>query len=263
MTLQAQPFTLERSPVDLRFRFARLRERTVIAPDYVRVRVVGADLEGFGAHSGDDDHVRLFFPPAEVDTVEAMREAPSREFTPLAWGGSGDDAWLDLEFAVHGDVGVAGVWAANAPIGAQLGIGGPRGTLRIAGDPDARLLVADETAIAQVRRYAARIHPSSNARIVIEVPDAAHEVAIETAAPVEFVHRGTDAAGTALVAWLDAQGADARPAGDVFVFVAAEQQVVKAGRALAVERWGLDSDRIVVKGYWKADETGTTYHAAH
>lgn len=42
-------------------------------------------------------------------------------------------------------------------------------------------------------------------------------------------------------------------------FVAAEQAIVKAGRALLIERWGLD--RIVVKGYWKRNES--EHHAPH
>lgn len=254
VTSPAPAFVLRRRGVDLRFRFARLAERARVAPDYVRVRVVGADLDGFGAASADDDHVRLFFPAEEVDTVEAMREAPSREFTPLAWGGAGADAWLDLEFVVHGDVGVAGVWADTAPIGALIGIGGPRGTIEIDGSPDAWLIAADETAIAQVRRYCRRMPTASAGRILVEVADAAHEPAIDSPVPVEFVHRGADAPGQALARRLDALDAADRPDGDVFVFIAAEQAIVKAGRALALDRWGLDPERIVIKGYWRAEE---------
>ena len=44
-------------------------------------------------------------------------------------------------------------------------------------------------------------------------------------------------------------------------YVAAEQAIVKAGRALLIERWGLDADRIVVKGYWKRNES--EHHAPH
>ncbi|MDQ1128919.1 siderophore-interacting protein [Microbacterium sp. SORGH_AS_0888] len=263
MTLPTPRFTLERHPLDLRFRFARLVERVSLSPDYVRLRVGGGDLEGFGAASADDDHVRLFFPSEDVDTVDAMRAQPSREFTPLAWGGSGERAWLDLEFALHGDDGVAGVWAATAPIGAQIGVGGPRGTIAIDGEPDAWFLAADETAIAQVRRYCRRMSPSSTGRVLIEVADAARELAIESPVPVEFVHRGADAPGSALIRRLEALDAVDRPGGDVFVFVAAEQSIVRTGRALALERWGLDAEKVVIKGYWKSEETGASFHAAH
>ncbi|GAA4779939.1 siderophore-interacting protein [Microbacterium gilvum] len=252
-------FSLERSRLDLRFRFTTLVSREWIGPDYVRVRVQGDDLRGFGEGSGHDDHIRIFFPDDAPETVEEMREAPSREFTPLSWG----DDWLDLEFAVHGDEGVAGVWAANAPIGSLLGVGGPRGTVTVSGAPGGWLLAGDETAIPQIRRYAAAIPVGADARILVEVADAAHEVAIDAPVDVEYVLRDGAAPTTALIGRLDALTAGDRPAGDVFAFIAAEQAVVKPGRALAVDRWGLDPDRIVVKGYWKADETGASYHAAH
>jgi len=252
-------FALERSRVDLRFRFTRLASREWIGPDYVRVRVQGDDLAGFGEGLGHDDHIRIFFPDGAPSSVAEMREAPSREFTPLRWG----EDWLDLEFAVHGDEGVAGVWAAGAPMGSLLGVGGPRGTLRIDGAPDAWLLAGDETAIPQIRRYAAAIPDGASARVLVEVADAAHEVPIDAPVAVEYVHRDGARPTSALISRLEQLTEADRPDGDVFAFIAAEQAVVRAGRALAVDRWSLEPERIVVKGYWKADESGATYHAAH
>ena len=68
-------------------------------------------------------------------------------------------------------------------------------------------------------------------------------------------------AGTTLAGRLDDLTADDRPAGSVFGFVAAEQSIVKPGRALLLERWGLAPEQIVVKGYWKHGEA--EYHAPH
>ena len=255
-------FTLEREPLELRFRFATLTSREWVTPGYVRVRVEGADLVGFGSR-GHDDHIRIFLPEAGTPTprtVEEMRAAPSREFTPLYWGDDGETGWLDLEFAVHGDEGVAGVWAASAPLGSLMGVGGPRGSLRISGAPGAWLLAGDETAIPQIRRYAAAIAEGTPATILIEVADAAHEVPID-APSVEYVHRGDAPAGAALAARLDALTPQDRPEGDVFAFIAAEQTIVKTGRALLVDRWGIEAERFIVKGYWKRGES--EYHAPH
>src|SRR5690606_25598175 len=112
-------FTLERTPLDLRFRTVTLTAREQLAPNYVRVRLEGDDLFGFTS-LGSDDHMRLFFPDEMPETVEELRAAPSREYTPLAWG----ENWLDVEFAIHGDEGVAARWAATAPLGAKIGVGG-------------------------------------------------------------------------------------------------------------------------------------------
>lgn len=256
----ASSFRLERQPLDLRFRRATLAARTWETSTYVRVRLEGEDLRGFTS-LGSDDHMRLFFPGDDVDDVETMRQSPSREYTPLAW--DADAGRLEVEFAVHGDAGIAAPWAATAPLGSVIGVGGPRGSMIVSGRPDAWFLAGDETAVPAIRRFAALMDESATGRILIEVTDAAH--ALPVAAPagvsVAFVHRGDAFPGTALADALDELSEADRPAGDVFGFVAAEQGVVKAGRRLLLERWGLASDQVVVKGYWKRGEA--EYHAPH
>lgn len=254
-------YSTQREKLDLRFRSATLAARDHLTDDYVRVRLEGEELRGFGT-PGHDDHIRIFLPGAPVSTVEEMRAAPSREFTPLAWGETdGGTPFLDLEFALHGDEGVAGAWAANAPLGAPVGVGGPRGTMRIEGEPDGWLLAGDETAIAQIRRYAALIPEDTPALIVVEVRNAGQQVPIDAPVPVEYVLRRNAAPGTALAAALDNLDEDDRPGEDPFVFIAAEQAIVKTGRALACDRWGLDADRRVIKGYWKSGDA--EFHAPH
>ncbi len=254
-------FTLARRGLDLRFRSAVLARRDWVTDAYVRVRVEGDDLRGFTS-LGCDDHMRLFFPDGPVDTVEQMRAAPSREYTPLAWG----EGWLDVEFAIHGaegERGVAAEWAASAPLGAPVGVGGPRGSMVLEGTPDAWFLAGDETAVPAMRRFAASMPADAVGTVLVEVPDAAHELTIDAPAgvPVSYVHRGDAVGGTALAARLDAMAAADRPDGDVFAFIAAEQAIVRPGRALTVERWGLDPARIVVKGYWKRGDAA--FHAPH
>ncbi|WP_312171942.1 siderophore-interacting protein [Microbacterium sp.] len=248
-------FTIERRGLDLRFRTVTLSAREWLAPDFVRVRLTGSDLEGFES-PGSDDHMRLFFPTGPVSSVEEMRAAPSREYTPLAWGSD----WLDVEFAVHGDAGVAAPWAATAALGSSIGVGGPRGSAVIAGTPDSWLLVGDETAIPAIRRFAALIPADVSARIVIETVSAGREVDIEAPVDIEWLHRGDAPSGAALIAFLDGLTAEDSNGDDPFVFIAAEQSIVKPGRAL-LERWGIDPARAVVKGYWKRGEA--EYHAPH
>ena len=248
-------FSIERRGLELRFRNVTLSAREWLAPDFVRVRLSGPDLAGFDS-PGSDDHMRLFFPSGPVDSVEELRASPSREYTPLAWG----DDWLDVEFAVHGDQGVAAPWAATAPLGPTIGVRGPRGAAVLAGEPGSWLLVGDETAIPAIRRFAALIPAGTPARIVAETVSAGREIEIDAPVPVEWLHRGDAPAGSALIAFLDALTADDVVGDDPFVFIAAEQSIVKPGRAL-LARWGVDSANAVVKGYWKRGEA--EYHAPH
>lgn len=248
-------FSIERRGLELRFRNVTLSAREWLAPDFVRVRLTGSDLAGFES-LGSDDHMRLFFPAGPVGSVEELRASPSREYTPLAWG----EDWLDVEFAVHGDQGVAAPWAANAPIGSTIGVGGPRGSAVLEGHPGSWLLVGDETAIPAIRRFATLIPKGTPGRIVIETVDAAHQVEIEAPVTIEWLHRGQATAGSALSAFLEALTPGDVPGDDPFVFIAAEQSIVKPGRAL-LQRWAVDTANAVVKGYWKRGEA--EYHAPH
>lgn len=261
-------FSLRRIGLDLRFRRVELESREWLNDRYVRVRLAGDELAGFDS-PGADDHIRVFFPApgAGPRTVDELRAAPSREYTPLAWS----DTHLDIEFAIHTDAagtpqGEGAAWAASAPLGSRAGVGGPRGSLVIDGAPEGWLLAGDETAVPAMRRYAAAMPHDASGRIIVEVADAAHELPIDAPAgvTVEQLHRGTAGGapeGRALAARLDALGAGDRPAGDVFAFVAAEQQIVRPARALLAERWGLSPERFVAKGYWKRGEA--EYHAPH
>ncbi|MGB4778792.1 siderophore-interacting protein, partial [Microbacterium sp.] len=182
-------FTLERRGLELRFRQVRLAARQWLTPSYVRVRLEGADLHGFDS-PGSDDHIRIFFPDTPPASVEELRAAPSREYTPLAW--DADEGWLDLEFAIHGDNGVAAPWAATAELGAIAGIGGPRGSMLVTGRPDGWLLAGDETAVPAMRRFAHLMDAEATGRIFVEVADEDHELPIAAPAGilVEQVHRG-------------------------------------------------------------------------
>lgn len=246
-------FTVERQGLDLRFRNVTLSAREWLTPGYVRARLTGSDLHGFES-LGADDHMRLFFPAGPTDSVHELRASPSREYTPAAWGAD----WLDVEFALHGDEGVAARWAATAPLGSSIGVGGPRGSAVIAGAPGSWLLIGDETAIPAIRRFAAQISGDVAARIVIETTAPGREIDIDAPVAVEWLYRGDAPAGSALIAYLEALTADDAVGPDPFVFVAAEQSVVKPGRAL-LQRWGIDSSNAVVKGYWKRGEA--EYHA--
>ena len=250
-------FMLERQSLDLRFRTVTLTHREWLAPHYVRVRLTGAELEGF-ASLGADDHMRLFFPASGTApaSVEEMRASPSREYTPLAWG----EDWLDVEFVVHGDEGVAGPWAASAPLGSSVGVGGPRGSLVISGEPDSWMLVGDETAIPAIRRFAARIPAGAPARIVIETRSEADRVDIEAPVEVEWQHRGDAPEGSSLISLIEGTTEADAVGTDPFCFIAAEQAIVKPGRAL-LARWGVDTGKAVVKGYWKRGDD--EHHAPH
>ncbi|QTX03450.1 siderophore-interacting protein [Agromyces archimandritae] len=253
-------FTLERRPRELVFRRGRLAARTELAPGYVRVRIEGEEFTGFDS-PGADDHIRVFFGPdgglpsgAELPSSDEFREHGSREYTPVAWG----DAALELEFLLHGD-GPGASWAASAPVGAPVAVGGPRGSMHVVGTPDAWFLAGDETAMPAIRRYVELAGADAAGTVILESADAAGELPLEVPAGISLVRAHRDAGGLAPL--IEALTPADRPAGEVFGFIAAEQAIVKPGRALLHERWALEPAQTIVKGYWKRGDAG--YHAPH
>lgn len=255
-------FTLAKTPNDLVFRRAALAGRTELTDRYLRVRLEGEELRGFTS-PGADDHIRVFFPAVDQPpaSVEQLRAAPSREYTPLTW--DSDAGVLELEFVRHDGTGVGTTWAWQAPIGAPVGVGGPRGSTVLQGRPDAWFLAGDETAIPAIRRFLALAGGDATGRVLIEVPDPGREVPVDCpdGVALEYVYRKDLPASEALINRINQVSASERPEGDVFVFVAAERSVVKPGRALALDRWGIDPAKTIIKGYWAqgTDE----YHAPH
>jgi NADPH-dependent ferric siderophore reductase len=256
-------FTLERSSRELVFRTAQLTARDWLTPTYARLRFEGVELRGFGS-LGSDDHLRVFFPDPDAapsDVPADPRSGISREYTPFSW--DADAGVLDLEFVVHGDAGVAGPWAATAPIGSTVGIGGPRGSLELDGTPDSWFLAGDETALPAIKRFLALMASDAVGQVIVEVADAAFEQQLDAPAGVRvrWVHRGPAPESSILSSALDSLTPEERPAGDVFAFVAAEQSIVKPGRALLFDRWNLNPAGTTIKGYWKRGQA--EYHAPH
>lgn len=232
-------FALVRTPIEAKRRRIVVASIQDMTPSYRRIVFASPDLADFTS-LGADDHLRIFFVPADFDLADAerLREHPSREYTPAAFG----DGTLALDFVLHG-TGPASEWAARAEVGDVAIIGGPRGSLVIEGAPDWWLLAGDLTALPAIRRHLAAVAPSTPVDVIIQA-DAADEQELETRgdATITWV-RDFDA----LVGALEATPARG---GDGFAFIAAEQGIVKPGRDLLIGR-GIDIQRAVVKGYWR------------
>ncbi len=236
-------FSLVRTPLANAPRRVIVESVEDLTPTYRRVRLSG-DFASFDS-AGADDHLRIFFVPADaaIEAPEQLREYPSREYTPVAWTPDS----LALDFVVHG-TGPASDWAAKAEAGIGAMIGGPRGSLVIEGRPDWWLLAGDRTALPAIRRFLAQVAPGVPVDVIVVAEDAGEEQELDSAGElgVTWVRSLEE-----LVAALD--GVPIRD-GDGFAFVAAEQSVVKPGRDY-LQRRGIEIARAVVKGYWRSGLT--------
>lgn len=242
-------FALVRTPVSNPPRRVTVVGVEDLTPSYRRIRLAG-DFAAFESR-GADDHLRIFFTPPDFDgeDVTRMREHPSREYTPAAW----EDETLTLDFVLHGS-GPASEWAGRAVPGDTAMIGGPRGSLVIEGSPDWWILAGDRTALPAIRRFLQQVAPGAPVDVVVIAEAADDEQSLDSSGVLAVRWVASVAELVATLAELPVR------AGDGFVFVAAEQSVVRPARETLLAR-GIDLDRAVVKGYWKQGEA--EYHAPH
>lgn len=254
---------LDRSPVrvrhDTRIRLLEVAAVTDITPRMRRITLAGEQLAGFTS-PGHADHIKIFFPePGQPpvlpivgpDGVQfpadrprpAMRDYTPRHHDPVA-------QTLDIDFVLHGD-GPASSWAAQAEIGQQVVIGGPRGSLLVPTSYDWYLLIGDETGLPAIARRLAELPAGARAIALVEIADEGERQPLPTPAELDLrwiTRDGAEAGDPELL--LTALAGLAMPPGDAHSFIAAEGGVVKLLRAHLVEDRGFPLEWIRAGGYW-------------
>ncbi len=104
-------------------------------------------------------------------------------------------ATIDVEFYLHGDIGIASAWAARAAVGDTVGFAGPRTHWVPADDVDWCLLVADETGLPALLAILESLPSDVEAIAVAEVSDEAERQRDD----VRWAIRNGDKLGDALL----------------------------------------------------------------
>jgi NADPH-dependent ferric siderophore reductase len=133
-------------------------------------------------------------------------------------------------------------------VGQYLGIGGPRGSMIIPTQFDWHLLIGDDTALPAIARRLEELSPASRAIVIAEVenPDARIEFTSRADTRVIWSYRTEGAGLAAAVA-----GLPSLPAGQGYVWAAAESAIVRQIRAHVVTERGIDKSRVRAAAYWK------------
>lgn len=217
----------------------------------VRVWFSG-DLSAFIASSFTDRYVKLEF--GDVVRTYTVRELDAAAST------------LAIDFVVHGDEGVAGVWAAQAAKGDTLNARGPGGAYAPDPTADWHLLAGDESSLPAI---AAALEALTDAR-----PDAVAKVFVEVAGPddvldlpegdgidVTWVLRGAGPGSDGAVAGVDSplvhavRDTEWLP-GRAQVFVHGEAGAVMHGiRPYLLKERGVPRADASISGYWRLGRT--------
>ncbi|WP_049575672.1 siderophore-interacting protein [Streptomyces sp. SBT349] len=238
-----------------------------ISPGFVRVTLGGEKLTRF-AGGGRDQRIKLFLPHPGRREIVVPREAgldwwpawkrmdpderaTMRTYTLREHRREPDE--VDIDFALHGDAGVAARWAARARPGDPLTILGPvqeeNGGVdfRPPADADWTLITADATALPAVAGILAWLPPGTKARVWIEVDHAADRQDLPTKADAEITWLLPEDRTTAD----QAVRAATLPEGSPYAWIAGEASTIRALRRHLVNDRAIDRARITFSGYWR------------
>lgn len=219
-------------------RTATVVRTETIARDMVRVTLTGADVRALPDLEFTDSYVKLRF--GEVTRTYTIRHL-DREAGEMA-----------IDFVIHGDVGLAGPWAARAQPGDQITFMGPSGAWAPSADADVHLLVGDEAAIPAIAAALDALRADARASVFIEVASAEHRQPLRSTSRTEitWVHRDEYRLGygEALTRAVIAAGV---PDGVVEAFVHGNADMVKPLRRFLFFDAGLDRSRVSISGYWR------------
>lgn len=242
-------------------------------PHLIRVVVAPADpadLDRFADSPHTDGYIKVVFLQPDVaypepfDMAAARTELPRHQWPTLRTYTlrevDRDAGEIVIDFVYHGDVGLAGPWAASAEPGTELLVLGPGGAY--APDPDAgwHLLVGDESALPAIAAALAEIPAGAPVHAVVEVSDAAEEQKLSTPGELRlrWVHRESSGDG----ALVEAVRALDFPEGRVHAFVHGEAGAVKELRRHLVDERGLSTEQLSISGYWRRGLDDEAFRAA-
>ncbi|MBN1092908.1 siderophore-interacting protein [Blastococcus sp. TML/M2B] len=246
-------------------RVAEVLRTTRLTPHMIRVVLGGEGLGDLPAGEFTDHYVKLQLPPAgagytapyDVDELRATlppEQWPvTRTYTVRAWDAEAGE--LTIDFVHHGDVGVAGPWAAAAQPGDRIQFMGPGGAYRPHPGADWHLLAGDEAALPAIAAALEGLPAGARALAFVEVAGPEEEqpdLTVPAGTELRWLHRGDGEPGETLVA---AVRAAELPPGRGHLFVHGEAHAVRELRRHLRAVCGLDAEWTSISGYWRRGDT--------
>lgn len=242
-----------------------------LTPHMVRVVLGGEGLATFDTNGSTDSYVKLLFPaptpedPETFDLDAARAELPreqwpvTRTYTVRTWDPVARE--MTLDFVHHGDLGLAGVWAAGARPGDRLRFLGPGGAYAPDPEADWHLLAGDESSLPAIAAALDHLPEGATAHVFLEVENAAEEQKLTEGenVHVRWLHRGEDVPGSSLV---PAVRALEFPDGRLHAFVHGEAGFVRDLRRMLRVELGLAKEQLSISGYWRLGRNEDGWQAA-
>jgi NADPH-dependent ferric siderophore reductase len=230
-----------------------------VTPSMRRVVLGGPGVADYRSTGVGDEYVRLVFPTerggvpvlpavagddldyASID-LATMRTYTVRDVDP-------DAGEVTVDFVVH-EGGLAAGWALAARPGDLVGLNTPQGMYAPPDGLTWQVLVADCAGLPAAARLVASAPPQVRTRLVVEVPDEAHQVDLDgpDGTEVTWVHGGNGHGPSHLE---DVVRSLRLPTDGVgYVWVAGETRVLRGVRRYLRRELGLPAGTYKAVGYW-------------
>jgi NADPH-dependent ferric siderophore reductase len=210
--------------------------------------VVSGELAGWD-QGGPGAHLKVFLPQPEGDPV--MRTYTVRHFDANAGA-------LTLEFVIHGH-GPASSWASAAAPGERFAVAGQaRSGFQPSEGARWCLLAGDQSALPAIAAVAEALAPGFVAHAIVEVPDRADEVGLDSPAELRTTWLvASRSPGEELVAAVTALEL---PDGPGDVWVGCEATAMRRIRAHLLQEQRLPPRALHTRAYWKVDVANHSDH---
>jgi len=227
-----------------------------LTPSMRRVVFGGPGLADFATTGAGDEYLRVLFPaPGEAEPVlpvvednvfdygavdmGLMRTYTVRHFEPGA---------VTIDLVIH-DGGVAAKWAREAKPGDVVGLNTPTGMYDPPPNLSWQILIADCAALPAAARILEQTPAEVSTRVVIEVPDVAHQVVLaeHPRANVTWIHGGNGRGQSRLEEIVKSLP---RPDGSGYVWVSGESKALRGVRRHLRKVLGLHASAYKAVGYW-------------
>ena len=238
--------------------------RRTITPGMVRVTLGGAGLKPFRTTGVGDEYIRFFFPdPASGELVlpdidekgfwkwpQGQKPAHCECYTVRAVRDVDGTPQIDVDFVIH-QHGRASQWAQTAAVGEQIALRAPHAIYNAPADTDWWLFACDATGLPALGRLLETLPAGSEARAIVEVPDASHQQTLGTRANLTLVYLHGSGNGLAPSRLEAALRGIAIPGGrSPYVWIAAESRSVRPIRKYLRHELGFHASRYSITGYW-------------
>ena len=231
---------------EIRRRLVTVAATEALTPNMRRIRFASPELHDFES-LGPDDHVKLFFPNGTQ--AGAKDDLSMRDYTPRAF--DPEQGTLTIDFALH-QAGPATAWARAAKPGDEIQIGGPRGSMIVADDFDWYLLIGDETALPAIGRRVESLRANVLVKTIVVVGNPTERQHFKTKArwAGEWLSRTAKHADDATLLQAALAAYAPLPAGDGYIWIAAEARVARTLRTYVKDTLGHPKAWLKASGYW-------------